>query len=142
MVRARHLVPADPHLETSDTGRGVLKRHRPDDFLMTHAVDGWSLALDFAVRPRTRTRLWSLARELAGLVLAAGGRFYPAKDSTLDRETYEASLGPERLARFRALKAACDPTGLLETELSKRLLGPAPQPASGARLPASSNVMS
>ena len=26
---------------------GVLKRHRPDAFLLTHAVDGWSLAMDF-----------------------------------------------------------------------------------------------
>lgn len=120
---------------------GVLKRHRADEFLMTHAVDGWSLALDFAVRPHARERLWALARELARLVVAAGGRFYPAKDSTLDRETYEVSLGPERLARFRALKAECDPTGLLETELSKRLLGSGPQPASGARLPAASNAI-
>ncbi|MBL8056556.1 MAG: FAD-binding oxidoreductase, partial [Anaerolineales bacterium] len=28
---------------------GVTKRHRPDNFLLTHAVDGYSLALDFKV---------------------------------------------------------------------------------------------
>jgi FAD/FMN-containing dehydrogenase len=120
---------------------GVVKRHRSDDFLMTHAVDGWSLALDFAVRPRARDRLWALAHDLARLVLAAGGRFYPAKDSTLDAETYQASIGTERLVRFRQLKAECDPAGLLQTELSKRLLGPGSQPSSGARLPASSNAI-
>ena len=27
----------------------VLKRHRPDAFLLSHAVDGWSLAMDFPV---------------------------------------------------------------------------------------------
>jgi decaprenylphospho-beta-D-ribofuranose 2-oxidase len=120
---------------------GVLKRHRPDDFLMTHGVDGWSLAMDFPVRSARRARLWALTRELAALVLAAGGRFYPAKDSTLDALTYQASVGAERLARFRALKAACDPTGLLQTELSKRLLGPLPQSASGASTPASSKAI-
>ena len=36
---------------------GVFKRHRPDDFLMTHAVDGFSLALDFKVTARNRQRL-------------------------------------------------------------------------------------
>ena len=37
---------------------GVLKRHRPDPFLMTHAVDGYSLAMQFAVsaRPSRRRR--------------------------------------------------------------------------------------
>ena len=29
---------------------GVMKRHKPDDFLFSHAVDGFSLALDFKVR--------------------------------------------------------------------------------------------
>jgi decaprenylphospho-beta-D-ribofuranose 2-oxidase len=120
---------------------GVLKRHRPDEFLMTHAVDGWSLALDFPVRPARRAALWGLARDCARLVLDAGGRFYPAKDSTLDAETYQASVGADRLARFRALKAECDPTGLLETELSKRLLGPMRHSPSGGRLPAASNAI-
>ena len=30
---------------------GVLKRHRPDPFWLTHAVDGWSFAMDFRVTP-------------------------------------------------------------------------------------------
>jgi len=43
---------------------GVFKRHRPDDFLMTHAVDGYSLALEFKVTAARRRRLWALAAEL------------------------------------------------------------------------------
>ena len=36
---------------------GVLKRHRPDDCLMGHGVDGFSLALDFPVVDRRRAEL-------------------------------------------------------------------------------------
>jgi FAD/FMN-containing dehydrogenase len=102
---------------------GVLKRHRRDDFLLTHAVDGYSLALDFKTTPHRRARLWATCAELAQLVVEAGGRFYPAKDSTLDRPAYEASLGVERLGRFRALKRTWDPDDLLRTDFSRRVLG-------------------
>jgi FAD/FMN-containing dehydrogenase len=102
---------------------GVFKRHRRDDFLLSHAVDGYSLALDFPVTARNRERLWQLAARLNAIVLEAGGRFYFAKDSTLDRQTVEAYLGAERLDRFFALKRACDPEGILQTELSRRLFG-------------------
>jgi hypothetical protein len=30
---------------------GVLKRHRPDPFLMTHAVDGFSMAMEPGAMP-------------------------------------------------------------------------------------------
>jgi FAD/FMN-containing dehydrogenase len=106
---------------------GVLKRHRQDDFLLTHAVDGYSLALDFKASVARRSRLWATCAELAQLVVEAGGRFYPAKDSTLDRATYEASLGAERLERFRALKRRWDPDDLLRTDFSERVLGHAPR---------------
>ena len=51
----------------------VLKRHRPDPFLMTHAVDGYSLAMDFAVSRNASRReaLWMLCRDMAETVLAA-----------------------------------------------------------------------
>ena len=49
---------------------GVLKRHRPDPFLLSHGLDGWSLALDFRVTRDRRERLWELGRAITGLVLA------------------------------------------------------------------------
>ena len=103
---------------------GVLKRHRSDAFLMTHGLDGYSLALEFKVTRRNRGRLWALAAELDQLVIDAGGRFYLAKDSTLTPRTFAASLGDERLARFHAIKHACDPEGLLATDLYRRLFPP------------------
>lgn len=102
---------------------GVLKRHRPDPFLMTHGLDGYSLAMDFAVSARRARResLWTLCRELAELVLAAGGRFYYAKDAVLLASSLPRVHGEEAVARFRALKARWDPGGLLQSGLSRRL---------------------
>ncbi len=99
----------------------VFKRHRADKFLMTHAVDGFSLALDFKVTTNNRTQLWKLTEKLNEIVLASGGRFYMAKDLTLTPEAFRQYLGTETLAKFQALKSRFDPDGILESELSKRL---------------------
>jgi FAD/FMN-containing dehydrogenase len=53
--------------------------------------------------------------------LQAGGRFYFAKDSTLRPEIVMGFLGAETVARFRALKQRCDPDGVIETNLWRRL---------------------
>jgi len=103
---------------------GVTKRHRPDQFLFSHAVDGYSMALDFPV-PRQVDRLEQMTRDLDQMVLEAGGRFYLAKDSTLTPYAAARYLGPATLARFRALKARCDPQDMLQTELYRRVLAPA-----------------
>ena len=102
---------------------GVLKRHRPDPFLMTHAVDGYSLAMDFAVPSgrRGRDALWRLCRELAEVVLEAGGRFYYAKDAVLLGSSFARVHGDPAVARFRELKQQWDPDRLLQTDLSRRL---------------------
>lgn len=71
----------------------VLKRHRPDEFLMSYAVDGFSLAMDFRVTDENRQRLVWLTQELDEIVVQAGGRFYLAKDSTLRPEIARAYLG-------------------------------------------------
>jgi decaprenylphospho-beta-D-ribofuranose 2-oxidase len=100
---------------------GVIKRHRPDPFLLTHAVDGWSFALDYKVTPETREPLFAFFRELGELVLAAGGKFYFAKDSILAKGAVERMYPAENLAAFRALKQELDPDGLLATDLWRRV---------------------
>ncbi len=102
---------------------GVLKRHRPDPFLMTHAVDGYSMAMDFAVSrsQRKRAALWKLCQELAEVVLEAGGRFYYAKDAVLMGSSFARVHGDDAVGQFRALKAKWDPERLLQTDLSRRL---------------------
>lgn len=100
---------------------GVLKRHRPDDFLMSHAVDGYSLALEFKRTQRNREPLRDLTRRFDDLVNEAGGRFYFAKDGTLTRDSIRPLLAEERARRFAELKRRCDPDTLLQTDLYRRL---------------------
>lgn len=99
----------------------VMKRHRPDPFLFSHGVDGFSLAMDFKVTQANKEKLWDLCHRMNDLVLESGGRFYFAKDSTLRPEDVRRYLGDEALARFRTLKAELDPEGLLTSALAERL---------------------
>jgi decaprenylphospho-beta-D-ribofuranose 2-oxidase len=98
---------------------GVLKRHRPDrrEFLFSHALNGYSLALDFKVTEKTWPRLQQLCHDMNEVVRDAGGRFYFAKDSTLRR----SDLEPSKVLEYRRLKAALDPDGVLSSNLARRL---------------------
>ena len=102
---------------------GVTKRHRPDEFLLTHAVDGFSLAMDFKVTNGNRTKLGQMLQEFDQIVLDAGGQFYFAKNSETTPETARRFLGEETIARFKSLKKRCDPNGLLELDLYQRVFG-------------------
>ena len=103
---------------------GVFKRHRPDPFWMTHAVDGWSLALDFKVTPGSRDSLWAMCDELTRVVLEAGGRFYFAKDLVLGYQAMAQAFPEERREAFLALKREVDPDGLLDSALFQRVFDP------------------
>ncbi len=98
---------------------GVFKRHRPDEYLLSHGLDGWSLALDFKV-PRHAQKLWDTAADLTRLVLEAGGTFYPAKDQVVDAASFARAFG-ERLVRFRELRQRMDPGGLFANDQARRL---------------------
>lgn len=100
---------------------GVLKRHRPDPFLMTHGLDGWSLAMDFKVTESNRASLWAAMDDLTRLVLEFGGRFYFAKDAVIGPEAAERMFPSDHLARFRELKEALDPESLLQSNLWRRV---------------------
>jgi decaprenylphospho-beta-D-ribofuranose 2-oxidase len=100
---------------------GVLKRHRPDAFLMSHAVEGYSLALEFKLTRGNRAPMRDLTRRYDDLVNEAGGRFYFAKDGTLTRDSIRPLLAEERTRRFAELKRRCDPDTLLQTDLYRRL---------------------
>jgi decaprenylphospho-beta-D-ribofuranose 2-oxidase len=102
---------------------GVTKRHRPDEFLLTHAVDGFSLAIDFKVTNANRARLSAMLQDFDRIVLEAGGRFYFAKNSETSPETARRFLGDETIAKFRALKKRCDPNNLLKSDLYRRVFG-------------------
>jgi ketosteroid isomerase-like protein len=98
-----------------------MKLHHRDKFLVTHGVEGFSLALDFKVTKANRERLWDLCHRMNELVLDAGGRFYFAKDSTLRPEDVRRYLGDAALAKLRRYKAEMDPEDLLTSSLAERL---------------------
>ena len=101
---------------------GVFKRHRADDFLLSHALDGWSMAMDIRVTRRNRDRVWALGQAIGDLVVEAGGHFYFAKDGVARADQVAAAFGEERISTFRDIKARLDPQGLFSTELSRRIL--------------------
>ena len=101
----------------------MTKRHRPDKFLLTHAVDGFSLAMDFKVTDNNRAKLGGMLQEFDKIILQAGGRFYFAKNSETTAETARAFYGEETIAKFKKLKKRCDPNGLLESDFYRRIFG-------------------
>lgn len=100
---------------------GVFKQHKPDKFLFTHAVDGFSLALDFKVTQKNKEKLWKLCAAMNDLVLTNGGRFYFAKDATLRPQDFKTFLGEGTMRKFAELKKKYDPDNILQTDLSRRL---------------------
>ena len=111
----------------------VIKRHRPDPFLLTHALDGWSMALDFKVTPPRRRALWEHCAALTRIVLDHGGRFYFAKDLVLEPADARRMFDPANLAKFLDLKRELDPGGMLQTDLWRRLFGANDAPPPTAR---------
>ena len=100
---------------------GVTKRHRPDRFLLSHAVDGFSLAMDFKVTDQNRLALGQLLQDFDRIVLQAGGRFYFVKNSDTLPETARHFYGAKTMSDFRRLKRRCDPDGLLQSNLYRRI---------------------
>lgn len=99
---------------------GVFKRHKPDEFLLSHGLDGWSLALDFAVTPGNAKDLFAVTRDLTRIVLDAGGVFYPAKDAVVNADDFARAYG-DRLTRFLEIKHRLDPQGLFQNDQARRL---------------------
>ncbi|MFH2104104.1 MAG: FAD-binding oxidoreductase [Chloroflexota bacterium] len=111
------------HRRGLPTYLGVTKRHRPDKFLLSHALDGFSLAMDFKVTNSNRLRLAAMLQEFDLIVLDSGGRFYFAKNSETTPETARRFLGEDVLKKYRALKKRCDPQNILESDLFRRVFG-------------------
>lgn len=81
--------------------------------LLSFPMAGTTLALDF---PNLGDRTMCLFDRLNSIVLAAGGRIYPAKDACMPRELFER--GYPRLAEFMVYR---DPG--ISSAMSRRLMG-------------------
>lgn len=99
----------------------VMKRHRPDSFLLSHGVDGYSLALDYPLNNKNRDWLWKLTHDMNHIVIPAGARFYFAKDATMNQDTVTRFLPQDSLKAFFEIKSKTDPEGILQSELMRRV---------------------
>jgi decaprenylphospho-beta-D-ribofuranose 2-oxidase len=87
--------------------------------LLSFAMPGTTLALDFPLGPRSQ----ALVDALNEIVAAEGGRVYLAKDLLTRPEQFRA-MEP-RLDAFLAVRRKWDPQGRIATALSVRLFGDA-----------------
>jgi FAD/FMN-containing dehydrogenase len=100
----------------------VFKRHRPDPFVLNYSVDGYSLALDYHVTPRNEARIAEMLGHFTReVVLPGGGRFYPAKDHAVDRESLQQSLTQASIDRYLRMKRLLDPNEILQSDLYRRV---------------------
>ncbi|GCE21556.1 FAD-binding oxidoreductase [Dictyobacter kobayashii] len=80
------------------------------------------MELNYQIIPRTVHKLRELLLELMELVIAAGGRFYLAKDSLLTNSLYRRSIGDAAVEAFLQLKQIYDPDMLFQSNLFRRVL--------------------
>jgi FAD/FMN-containing dehydrogenase len=99
----------------------IIKAHRPDPFLLSYQVDGYSLELYYPRNGGTWPHLQTVLRRMIEIALAAGGRFYLAKDHLLTRAEYRRSLGDSTIEAFLGLKRRLDPDGAWQSDLYRRL---------------------
>lgn len=102
---------------------GVMKKHRADAFLLSHGVEGFSLALDYRVTQKNQEAVMALFRVLDDTVFEAEGRFYLAKDAVLTPSSIRRIWGEDVIAKFLDLKRQVDPTCIFQSEQSKRIFG-------------------
>jgi decaprenylphospho-beta-D-ribofuranose 2-oxidase len=86
----------------SASGQGsflaVLKRFGKQESCFSFPMEGFTLALDFPLNPKSL----ALMERLDRITIAHGGRFYLAKDARMSAATFAESDG--RVADFRALR--------------------------------------
>lgn len=93
----------------------VLKQLAPAHGVMSFPMRGYTLALDFSVRPG----LLDFLAALDAVVVKAGGRLYLAKDARQSRATFYA--GYPGIDRFREIRRNLDPQGQIRSRLAERL---------------------
>lgn len=105
--------------EIAKTGSGsflaVLKRFGKQDGAFSFPMEGYTLALDFPLTPKTL----ALLERLDQITIAHGGRFYLAKDSRMTMATLRAS--DPRAADFQAHRESHGLTSRFRSAQSIRL---------------------
>ncbi len=93
----------------------VLKRFGTQDSAFSFPMEGYTLALDFPVNPKTQ----ALLDKLDQITLDHGGRFYLAKDGRMRAETLYAS--DTRVEAFQTLRRKMDVSKRFSSAQAERL---------------------
>ncbi len=83
---------------------------------LSFPIEGWTLALDLPLGPPQLARITD---QLDEMVAQAGGRVYLAKDARLRPELLEVMY--PRLSELQEVRRRIDPSGILCSDLSRRL---------------------
>jgi decaprenylphospho-beta-D-ribofuranose 2-oxidase len=102
----------------------IIKRHQADPFLLSYQVDGFSLELNYARTRQSTQQLQQTLQHMIAMVIAAGGRFYLAKDHFLTQSQYRQTIGEQAFDTFLELKQRFDPRMLLQSDLFRRVFVP------------------
>lgn len=94
----------------------VFKLFGKQESLIGFPMEGYTLALDFPLRPG----LFEFLDELDKLVLAYGGRIYMSKDARMKPDILQA--GYKHLPQFLSILKKYDPEGKIHSVQSDRLL--------------------
>ncbi|MEW5822320.1 MAG: FAD-binding oxidoreductase [Cyanobacteriota bacterium] len=93
----------------------VLKLFGEQDNLISFPKEGYTLALDFPIKPG----VFELLNKLDEIVLENGGRLYLTKDTRMTEETFNKSY--ERAEIFRRIKHQLDNHNKFQSLQSKRI---------------------
>ncbi len=78
-------------------------------------MPGWTLALDFAIKPG----LFDFLRPLMREIVKEGGRFYLTKDALMDGAIFRDSY-PD-FPKWYEIRRKLDPRGVMSSDMSRRL---------------------
>lgn len=96
-----------------------VKRHRPDDFILSYEGDGYSIGIDIQLRGRDRREVEAFTRRVYEFTAEAGGKVYLAKDQLLPRDLFERMY--PGVERFRGVRQQVDPGRLFMSDMARRL---------------------
>lgn len=108
----------------------IIKQHRPDPFLLSYQVDGFSIEAYFPIEQHTAHKLQKMLEELMYRVIETGGRFYFAKDALLTPDLYRQSIGDTAVDVFLSIKQKFDPEVLFQSDLFRRIFRPSTRASS------------
>ncbi|MCX7878044.1 MAG: FAD-binding oxidoreductase [Ignavibacteria bacterium] len=94
----------------------VLKKMGDQEGLLSFPFKGYTLAMDFPVKPG----LTDLCRELDKILLDYGGRTYLTKDSILDENTFK-KMYDGKWQKWLSVKQKYDPACRFRSELGERI---------------------